>query len=413
MRYAADLHLHSRHASGVSPRMTVETIGYEARRKGMDVVGTGDCLQLDWLRELEERLAPAEAGWFALEPEVERRILAGLAAPLRRPLRLVLSTEVNCAPPGSGRLNGLHHLLYFPSFASARRFRREVERHGDLREGRPSLRLTSRQLLEAVAAHGEDCHLAPAHVLNPYFSSLGSQEGHASLEELFGELAPRLLAVETGLTATPLMCRRMSCLDRHALFSCSDAHSPGKIGRECTVLETEPGYGPMFAALRSGSPEAVIATIKVPVVRERYYLNWCGPCAVSFDGRTCPRCGGRLVTGSRDRLEQIADREAPFFPRPAPPFRMLLPLKLLLAGLGKANAGSKAVESLYERLLSRVGHERYILTEAPAEVLARESMPALAKAIIAQREAPAAALASGEPAASAPEAQTQLALPLG
>ncbi len=49
MRFAADLHLHSRFASGVSPAMTMENIALWAQRKGVDLLGTGDCLQADWL----------------------------------------------------------------------------------------------------------------------------------------------------------------------------------------------------------------------------------------------------------------------------------------------------------------------------------------------------------------------------
>lgn len=44
MRFAADLHLHSRYASGVSPAMTMENIALWAQRKGVDLLGTGDCL---------------------------------------------------------------------------------------------------------------------------------------------------------------------------------------------------------------------------------------------------------------------------------------------------------------------------------------------------------------------------------
>jgi PHP family Zn ribbon phosphoesterase len=45
MQLVADLHLHSRYASGVSPAMTVENIATWALRKGLNLMGTGDCPQ--------------------------------------------------------------------------------------------------------------------------------------------------------------------------------------------------------------------------------------------------------------------------------------------------------------------------------------------------------------------------------
>jgi DNA helicase-2/ATP-dependent DNA helicase PcrA len=407
MIYACDLHLHSRYASGVSKHMTLETLARQARRKGIDILGTGDCLQPEWLRELESKLEPAEPGWFAPAPRVDQAALHGLPALLHGPLRFVLSTEISCTPPGTSKYGGLHHLVYFPSFDSARAFQKKMEPYGSLAEGRPSLALTSRQLLESVLGHDARCHLAPAHVLNPYFSSLGSQENHATLEDVFGELTPRLLAVETGLTSTPPMCRRIASLDSHALFSNSDAHSPGNIGRECTLLEIQPGYDALFAALGGPVRSGIIGTLKFPIERTRFYLNRCGICEASFEGRKCPQCGRPLAIGSRDRLEAIATRASPLFPSPPPPFRMLLPLRLLLAEILRAGKESRSVGDLVERLLSRVGHERFILAEAGEKDLADASTPGIARRILGLRNGEGL---SAAPAAASLQAEAQMPL---
>ena len=314
MRYAADLHLHSRYADAVSPQMTLETFALQARRKGIDVMGTGDCLQPEWLENLENKLVPAEEGWFSLKSEVDGPALDKLPEPLRQPLRFVLSTELHCAPAGSRELQGIHHLVYFPSFDSARRFAEKVRGFGHLKEGRPRLTLSSRELLDLAAAHGDGCHFAPAHVMNPYFSSLGSQMGHRNLGDVFGDAAEKLIAVEMGLTSIPPMNRRIASLDGHALFANSDAHSPENLGRECTLLDTEPGYAPMFAALHAGSREQVIGCIKYSIHRTRYFLNWCAKCKRPYDAQVCPQGHGRLITGSRDYLEEIGTRPEPTRP---------------------------------------------------------------------------------------------------
>jgi PHP family Zn ribbon phosphoesterase len=384
MRFAADLHLHSRYASAVSPAMTLENIARWAQRKGVDLLSTGDCLQANWLQEIEATLEEDGPGWFKLKPAVAEKVAATLPAVLRRELRFVLGTEVSCAPPGTPRLGGVHCLIFFPSLDSVRRFREKVQPYGDLTEGRPELALTPRQLLELVLAHDPACHFAPAHVFNPWYSALGTVSGGRTLDEVFGDLAPRMLAVETGLTSTPAMCRRVGSMDRHALFSCSDAHSLENLGRECTVLQIEPSYAALFAALWSGSSTQVIRTVKFPLVRTRYYLNRCGPCAESFEGSTCPQCGRPLVMGARDRLAVVATRESPQYPDNAPPFTEFLPLHYLLAELTGHPQDGVQVRKLQERMLA-TGSERYLLTEASSDEIEQVSSPGVARAILAQR----------------------------
>jgi PHP family Zn ribbon phosphoesterase len=295
----------------------------------------------------------------------------------------VLSTEVHCAPPGTGELQGIHHLIYFPSFAALRAVQKRLDRFGDLNEGRPVVRLSSRELLEVALEGG--CHFAPAHVMNPYFSSLGSRERHHTLEEIFGELTPRLIATEMGLTSIPPMVRRIASLDAHALFACSDAHSPENIGRECTLLETEPGYDAMFAALNRGTRDEVLYCLKYSIHRTRYFLNWCARCETAYDGASCPRGHGRLPTGSRDWLEQIASREEPVDLPHTPPFRMYVPLRQLLGEFLQVGPKASKLARVQEALLERVGHERYILTRATREELAAGWSDELAGALVEQR----------------------------
>jgi DNA helicase-2/ATP-dependent DNA helicase PcrA len=388
VQLAVDLHLHSRHAGGVSPAMTVPNIAAWAQRKGLDLLGTGDCLQADWLHEIERTMTEAEPGLLTLRPEIEEVAGKLLSPRLRRPLRFVLSTEVCCAPPGTPELGGLHHLIYFPSLDSAWRFRERMMLFGDLQEGRPTLAFDSRQLLAAVIAHDEGCRLAPAHVFNPWYSSLGSVSGEKTLTDVFGEYAPKVVAAEMGLTSIPPMCRRVSDLDRQALFCCSDAHSLENLGREYTLMNIVPSFTVLFDALRTGSGDRIHGFVKFPLERTRYYRNRCGVCKKSFDGKTCPRCGRPLAMGSRDRLEVIANRSKPSETSNAPPCRQLLPLSYVIAEQMGVARDSKSVRRHYARLLDALGDERRILTEATQNEIADAGTPQLARAIVAQRTSP-------------------------
>ncbi len=369
--------------------MTVENIARVVQQKGINLLSTGDCLQSDWLREIEITMEETASGFFALKPEMLAKTQHGLPERLRASPYFVLGAEVCCAPPGTPRLGGIHHLVYFPSFESVRRFRELLAGWGNLQEGRPTLALDSRHLFEMVLAHDDRCHFSPAHLLNPWYSSLGTISGGRVLEEIFGEFTTRLLAVETGLTATPAMCRRIPALNRHVLFSNSDAHSLDNIGRESTLLEIKADYDSLFAALHCGTAGEFLGTLKTPVQFTRYYLNWCGRCQEGFEGGTCPRCHHSLVMGSRDRLEVIAGRPAPRWPECNPPFQEMFPLGDLLRRFTGSASKSGLVQDFQTRLRAALGHERFILTEATFDEIAAVGTAQLARAVVAQRtEAP-------------------------
>ena len=386
MRFAADLHLHSRFSSAVSPAMTLENIALWAQRKGVDLLGTGDCLQPQWLAEIEAHTIEAEPGLRRLKPDIEQAVHARLPEGLRRSLRFVLSTEVNCVPPGTGEMEGLHQLLYFPSLEVAREFATRLAKVADLQDGRPTVRISARQLLRGVRDF-ERVYQAPAHVMNPWFSALGVIGGELGLDQVYDEELPHLLAVETGLTSDPTLCRRVPSLDRFGLFSCSDAHSLDSLGRECTLLDVEPGYDAVMAALRAGTNDRVRGTLKFPLGLTRYYLNWCSRCKTPFDATLCPQCGGPLTMGSRDRLAKLSDvRPAPAWPENRPPSEALAPLAHVIAGVEQKKPDSVGVRRAAGEIVDQLGrHERFILTEATAEELVRVTRPEIAGAILAQR----------------------------
>jgi DNA helicase-2/ATP-dependent DNA helicase PcrA len=386
MRFAADLHLHSRFASGVSPAMTVENIALWAQRKGVDLLGTGDCLQPQWLAEIEASTLEAEPGFLALKPEIEKAVQARLPEGLRRSLRFVLSTEVNCAAPGTDEMRGIHQLIYFPSLAVVREFAARIAKKGDLQEGRPTLALAPRDLVRG-ARDFDRVHVAAPHVMNPWFSVLGVVGGKLSAEEVYGDELPNLWAVETGLTSDPAMCRRVPGLDRFGLYSCSDAHSLENLGRECTLLDIEPHYDALMAALRAGTTEQTKGTLKFPLGLTRHFLNWCSQCQEPFDAwPDCPGCGRKLTMGSRDRLEKLqAARLQPVHRDDAPPFEALRPLSYIIGAVAQKKPDTVGVRRVAGEIVDHLGSERHVLTAAePAELL-RVTTPEIAQAILDQR----------------------------
>ncbi len=74
----------------------------------------------------------------------------------------MLQVEISTVYKKNGRVRKVHHVVYVPDFACARRLIKKLERFGKLgSDGRPTLKLDSRDLLDMVLNSGEGCHLFP------------------------------------------------------------------------------------------------------------------------------------------------------------------------------------------------------------------------------------------------------------
>ena len=67
--YIADLHIHSRYSRATSRDLTPENLDFQARRKGIRLLGTGDFTHPAWRQELKEKLVLAEDGLYRLKKE--------------------------------------------------------------------------------------------------------------------------------------------------------------------------------------------------------------------------------------------------------------------------------------------------------------------------------------------------------
>ena len=394
MRFHADLHVHSKHSRATSRDLDLEHLAHWAARKGIGVVGTGDCVHPVWLAELKDKLVPDTPGLFRLRPDLEAAVMATLPAPCRTPVRFMLSTEISTIYKKGDRTRKIHHLIYGPDFDTIDRLQASLARIGNIAsDGRPILGLDSRDLLEITLASGPDAYLVPAHIWTPWFAALGSQSGFDSIAECYGDLSDHIFAVETGLSSDPAMNWRISFLDRYRLTSNSDAHSPGKLGREATAFDCEPDYHAIRRALESG--EGYVGTVEFFPEEGKYHADGHRKCDVrltpqetlALDGR-CPVCGQPVTVGVLHRIETLADRsEAETVPPPtAGEIASLVPLPEILSELLATGPSSKAVERSYDRLVGTLGAELTILGEVPVEDIARAESELLAEAVARLRQ---------------------------
>lgn len=392
VRILADLHIHSPFSRATSRELSLENLHLWAQKKGIGLLGTGDLTHPAWFSEILEKLEPAEEGFWRLKDEFAALVESQVPEACKAQVRFVLQGEISTIYKKAGRTRKVHHLVLLPDRESAERLVIRLERIGNLRsDGRPILGLDSRDLLELVLDSSQQSVLIPAHIWTPWFSVFGSKSGFEELQECYGELTHYITALETGLSSDPAMNWRCSKLDPYFLVSNSDAHSPSRLGREANLLDIPMCFSGLKRALTTG--EGLLGTIEFFPEEGKYHLDGHRSCGVRLEvketlalGGLCPACGKPLTVGVLHRVEELADREAGFSPQGARPFQRLLPLEEVLGELVGSGPSSRKVQSLYQRLLARLGPEIPLLSELPLDVLREASMGPLAEALDRMRK---------------------------
>jgi uncharacterized protein (TIGR00375 family) len=389
MRFHADLHVHSKYSRATSRDLDLEHLAAWACRKGIGVVATGDFTHPAWCAELKQKLVPAEPGLFRLRDDIEQAVTQTLPPACRAPVRFMLEVEISTIYKKGDRTRKIHHLIYAPDFETVDRMSARLARIGNIAsDGRPILGLDSRDLLEIALEAGPHAYLVPAHIWTPWFAALGSQSGFDSIADCYGDLADRIFAVETGLSSDPAMNWRVSFLDRYRLTSNSDAHSPGKLGREATTFDCEVDYFAIKHALESG--HGYVGTVEFFPEEGKYHLDGHRKCEVRLSpketlahGGLCPVCGQPLTIGVEHRVDVLADRsEAQAVPpRTAGAVSSLVPLPEILSELTASGAASRTVARGYDQAISKLGPELPILQSVPVEDIAHAGSSILAEAI--------------------------------
>lgn len=368
--YIADLHIHSRYSRATSRDLTPEKLELEARKKGIRLLGTGDFTHPAWRRELFEKLVPAEEGLYRLKKEsVQEPGWGGEEGDTR----FVVSGEISSIYKQGGKVRKVHSLILLPGLEEAQRLSERLEAIGNIHsDGRPILGLSCHDLLEIMLDICPEGIFIPAHIWTPHFSLFGAFSGFDTVEECFGELASYIHSVETGLSSDPPMNWQLSALDGYQLISNSDAHSPGKLGREANLLEGDLSYANLQRAIETG--EGLAGTIEFFPEEGKYHFDGHRKCHICFSpqeaeqaGGICPVCQKKLTMGVSHRIAQLADRPLGYQPEGRKPFESLVPLTEVIAASTGRSAASKKVQQEYCSMLEQLGPEFAVLREIPIQ----------------------------------------------
>jgi len=384
MPFIADLHIHSRYSRATSPDMMIPQLSRFAELKGIQLLATGDFTHPEWLETLKKDLKPLGNGLFQ-----------------HGETYFILSAEVNNAGYIREEFHQTHNVLYVPSFEAAEKVNGFLARYGTLpSDGRPTLKLDTREMLKGILPLVPDLMFVPAHIWTPWFSLYGSRSGFDSLDEAFGDLKKEITALETGLSSDPPMNWRLSELDPYTLISNSDAHSPSRLGREANVFECEMSYAEIRDTLKTKDRSRLLFTIEFFPEEGKYHYDGHRACQIRFTPRQalagnelCPVCGRKLTIGVLHRIESLADRKEGFVPPNAIPYKNLVPLEEIIAQAIKAGRDTAGVRSRYSGLVRALGGEFNVLMNVPIKDIEEHSDERIAAGVANMREGRVLALA--------------------
>lgn len=350
MKVNADLHLHSKYSMACSGKMELPTIASEASKKGMELIGTGDCTHPEWLKDIKKAAISDE----------EIRIGNTFFIP---------TTEIEDG-------NRVHHLLILPSVSKAEELAERIAPFGNLEaDGRPTVKLDGCEIAEIAKDIG--ALIGPCHAFTPWTALYAY---HDSLKSCYGDMTDYISFLELGLSADSDYADRIEELHRLTFLTNSDAHSPytNKLAREFTQFNVpdinfeglrkailrEQGYGP---------------TLNVGFFPEegKYNRSACIKCFTRYSlpeaessRWRCPKCAGVIKKGVADRVNELADFENPRHPDHRPPYLHLIPLaEIIQMALGHASIQTKGVKSAWETLVEHFGNEVEALIYAEPDAL--------------------------------------------
>ncbi|MFX1308434.1 MAG: endonuclease Q family protein [Promethearchaeota archaeon] len=393
--YNADLHIHSPHSIGVSKSLNLDTIIDTCKKKGLNILGTGDVLQPDWLKYLEQKLDKDKDKAYCYKD-----------------VYFILQTEIEDQ-------ESVHEVIFFEDFDMVRNIRKKLIPHSKniLSEwgGRPRVNLSPAELADIVSDEG--ALIGPAHAFTP-FKAIFRQNKFKTLEECYIDATKKISFIELGLSANTDLADRLECLQNVTFLSNSDAHSqdPRALGREFNRFDIDnPSYNEVLQAIQRKNGRKITLNVGLNPKLGKYYIMFCNKCRrrilfkerkkqvntifnqysisenfviyystaplssrldyleqVSKNKINCPACkeqynkNFKVKLGVSERIEKISTSIEPKHPNHRPPYVNAIPLiDIIRAVKNIKSTTSKTVLNDYNKIIQELGTEFEILLDIP------------------------------------------------
>jgi len=301
-----DFHIHSRHSGGTSPEMTIPNLAEGCVGKGLNVIGTGDATNPDWLHHLEKNLKETSDGIYSYK---------------KSKTNFLITSEVEDT-------NRVHHLLLFPDLECAQLFRTAIMNSSvDINtEGRPHVKMNGSELVDL--ANDCDAMIGPCHAFTPWTSVYKAFD---TLQDCYGQNLRYVKFLELGLSADSVMADRVEELKDLTFMTNSDAHSPWphRVGREFNRVKVkETTFDEIKKAIERKSSRKFTLNVGWNPREGKYHETACTRCFLKFRPedamnmkRRCPECNGIIKRGVKERIEELSGGRDSVHPEHRPPYQ--------------------------------------------------------------------------------------------
>ena len=146
MHKICDLHIHSKFSGGASKYIDIFKVAVNCSMKGINLIGTGDCLHSLWLNELKNKLIEYSNGLF-FTPEVPD-------------VNFILQTEIEVIWKNDLKIKKVHFILLFPNFEKLDESIKFLSKYGNLAtEGRPKIFNSAEKLIFGLKSIDKDIEI--------------------------------------------------------------------------------------------------------------------------------------------------------------------------------------------------------------------------------------------------------------
>lgn len=393
--FNADLHIHSPKSIAVSKSLNLDTMIETSRKKGLNILGTGDILQPEWLKYMESHLEKDKDGAYSYKGT-----------------HFILQTEIE-------DIESVHEVVFLNNFESVRELQNKLKPYSKniMGEwgGRPRVNLSPPEIVDLVSDLGG--LIGPAHAFTP-FKAIFRQNKFKTLEECYQDNFKKINFLELGLSANTDLADRLDCLKDLTFLSNSDAHSEGprSLGREFNKFEIEsPTFEEISLALQRRENRKITLNVGLHPKLGKYFNMFCFKCRrriifkkgnqssdiflnhysitddfieyssnepekamkqyinqVSKNKMVCPACkkefskNYKVKLGVSERIEVISQFDKPKHPSHRPPYINAIPLFDIIRSIkGIKSPSSKTVMNAYNKIIEEVGTEFEILVDKP------------------------------------------------
>ncbi len=350
MNKICDLHIHSKFSGGASKNIDIFKIAFNCNIKGIELVGTGDCLHPLWLIELKNNLIEYSSGIY-FTPKIPN-------------VNFVLQTEIEAIWNNHLGTKKVHFILLFPNFEKLDESINFLSKFGNLtKEGRPKIYNSAESIIFGLKSIDADIEIIPAHIFTPYFGIFGDKPHFNTMKEALGYGMNYINCIETGLSADPLMIRSISELNRVSIISNSDCHSINfhRLGREATRIQLNKlNYYNLVDSIKRNK---IIKTYEFKPSQGKYYYDGHRPerhfnnrdyyCSPKLNIDICPYCKKKLTKGVLARVQDLSDQISPFKLN----FQYVVPMLHLISVILGGSEYDKTNLSLYQKLVENNNSE--------------------------------------------------------